>query len=250
MKQLRGTNAILTGASRGLGAYIADALAAEGVNMALAARSAGGLQDTLRAVEARGVRAIAVACDVTLRMDLERLVETAERDLGPIDILINNAGVEATGMLTELPIDEIDAVLDTNLKACIHLSKMVLPAMIGRSGARSQRLIDGGQAGHRVRVDLQRVEARAERVHGCAALRTGRHGRHRQRGVPDVRQRRRDVGRRRRREGAAAGARGSPEKVAAAVIKALHGTPEALVTFGRSVRCCCCSMWRRGCGRR
>ena len=233
MKQLRGANAILTGASRGLGAYIAEALAAEGVHLVLAARSAAGLQDTLRAVEARGARAITVACDVTSRVDLERLMETAERELGPIDILINNAGVEATGMLTELPVDEIDAVLDTNLKACIHLTKMVLPAMIarkrgaivnvssmaGKLGIAYESIYSASKHGLNGFTDALRCELDGTGVTVsvvCPTFVSGA-GMWADAGAGKAPLLAREV---------------SPEKVAAAVIKALRGTPEALVTFG------------------
>src|SRR5260370_16440494 len=98
MKDLRGKNAILTGASRGLGPYIADALAAEGVNLVLAARSADGLARTQSAVEAaHRVRAIVAPCDVSSRDELERLVDTAEPQPGPVDPLVNNPGVKGAG---------------------------------------------------------------------------------------------------------------------------------------------------------
>src|ERR1700682_5580795 len=99
MKDLRGASAIVTGASRGIGPYIAKTLAAQGVNVVLAARSADKLEDTRRAREALGVRAIAVATDVTSMDDLRRLVAAAEREFGAVDILVNNAGIETTGAL-------------------------------------------------------------------------------------------------------------------------------------------------------
>ncbi len=132
MKNLRGTNAILTGASRGIGPYIARTLAAQGVNVALAARSADKLEDTRRACEALGVNAIAVATDVTSMDDLRALVAAAEREFGAVDILVNNAGIETTGALEDLTYDEIDRLLTTNLHAPIWLSKMVLPGMLTR----------------------------------------------------------------------------------------------------------------------
>jgi NADP-dependent 3-hydroxy acid dehydrogenase YdfG len=96
VKHIRGSCAIVTGASRGIGTYIAKTLAVQGVSLALAARDAAKLEDTRTACEALGVRAIAVPTDVTSREDLRRLVERVERELGPIDILVNNAGIEIT----------------------------------------------------------------------------------------------------------------------------------------------------------
>lgn len=130
MITLRGKNAVLTGASRGLGAHIARALAREGTNLALAARSQRDLDEVRAEVEALGVRAIAVRCDVAQHDDRHRLVETAERELGPVDALVNNAGIDALADYTDLPDDEIRRVLQVNLEAPMLLTKLVLPRML------------------------------------------------------------------------------------------------------------------------
>jgi short-subunit dehydrogenase len=132
MKDLRGVNAIITGASRGIGPYIAKTLAAQGVNVALAARSAEKLEETRRACDALGVKAIAVATDVTSMDDLRGLVAAAERDLGAIDILVNNAGIEVKGTVADYTLEQVDGVLLTNLSAPIWLTKLVLPGMLAR----------------------------------------------------------------------------------------------------------------------
>jgi short-subunit dehydrogenase len=136
MKDLRGKNAIVTGASRGLGVYIARTLAREGVNVVLTARSADKLEHTKHACETMGVRAVPVATDVTSLEDQRRLVATAERELGTIDILVNNAGIELVSAFNALTIEQIDDVIRTNLSAPIWLTKLVLPSMLSRgSGA-------------------------------------------------------------------------------------------------------------------
>jgi short-subunit dehydrogenase len=97
MRDLRGRTAVVTGASRGIGAYIARALARYGVNLALAARSAAELEAVAQEVEALGAvgaKAVAVKTDVTKEKDRKALVERTESELGPIDILVNNAGIE------------------------------------------------------------------------------------------------------------------------------------------------------------
>jgi uncharacterized protein len=132
MKDLNGTTAILTGASRGIGTYIAKTLAARGVNLVLAARNADKLEETRRACEAAGVRAIAVATDVTSMDDLRALVAAAEREFGTIDILVNNAGIEITRSVNDLSVEQVDDVIRTNLSAPIWLTKLVLPAMLAR----------------------------------------------------------------------------------------------------------------------
>ena len=131
MKDVRGSSAIVTGASRGIGPYIARTLAREGVNLVLAARDVSKLEETRAVCEALGVSAISVGTDVTQDGDRRRLVETADR-AGAIDILVNNAGVEYPGSLTELTFEEVDAILETNLRAPVYLSKLVLPSMLER----------------------------------------------------------------------------------------------------------------------
>ncbi|MEX0750945.1 MAG: SDR family NAD(P)-dependent oxidoreductase [Dehalococcoidia bacterium] len=136
MKDLRGKNAIVTGASRGLGVYIAKALAERGVNLALVARSADKLEDTRRICEASGVRVITIAADVTSVEDQHRLVATAEREFGSTDILINNAGIEIVCAFNDLKPGQIEDIIRTNLISAIRLTKLVLPSMLSRkSGA-------------------------------------------------------------------------------------------------------------------
>jgi len=132
MKDIRGANAILTGASRGIGTYIARTLASRGVNLALAARSADKLEETRRACETFGVKVVCVPTDVSDRFDLQRLYDTAVRELGPVDIVINNAGIEQIGTLASYTFDEIDAIIRTNLNAPIWLSKIAVTDMVAR----------------------------------------------------------------------------------------------------------------------
>lgn len=130
--KLRGTVGVLTGASRGLGVYMAEALAKEGVSLALAARSADGLQTTAAKVGAFGVKAVTVPTDVTDPAALERLVTTASSELGPIDLVVNNAGVERYRRYETAPVEEMEAIMRTNVLAPQILSRLVLPGMLQR----------------------------------------------------------------------------------------------------------------------
>lgn len=130
--KLKGTVGVLTGASRGLGVYMAEALANEGVNLVLAARSADDLQATAAKVEGLGVKAVIVPTDVTDPEALERLVATASSELGPIDLLVNNAGVERYRRYETAPIDEMEWIMRTNVLAPQILSRLVLPGMLER----------------------------------------------------------------------------------------------------------------------
>ncbi len=133
MHDLRGANAIVTGASRGIGVYIARALAKEGVNLALAARSIGELEQVRAEMEGLGVRAIAIACDVAKASDRAELIRRTEADLGPIDILVNNAGIERVARFDQAVESDITDTLTINLEAPMLLTRAILPGMLARS---------------------------------------------------------------------------------------------------------------------
>ena len=129
---LCGKNALLTGASRGLGPYIARALAEKGVNLVLTARTAEALEATANEVSGLGVEAVAVPADITDQAGRKRLLEGAAAANGPIDILINNAGIEWICEYTKLSPELIEQMIQTNLVAPLILSRLVLPEMIAR----------------------------------------------------------------------------------------------------------------------
>lgn len=130
--ELRNRVGILTGASRGIGLHLADALARKGVHLALAARSEDELADTVAKVQALGVRAIGVPTDVTKRDDLERLLRRTHDELGPPDLLVNNAGVQKVARFTELDPNDIAWIFETNVVALETLTRLILPGMIKR----------------------------------------------------------------------------------------------------------------------
>lgn len=130
--ELRNSVAILTGASRGIGTFLADALARKGVNLALAARSKDDLEAVAEKVRARGVKVIAVPTDVSNPAELEDLVARTRDELGPIDLLVNNAGIEIPGYSERLGIGDIERGVTVNLTAPIQLTRLVLPEMVER----------------------------------------------------------------------------------------------------------------------
>lgn len=130
--ELQGSRAIVTGASRGLGVHIARALATEGVHLALAARSAGALEEVRDEMRALGVEAVAIPTDLAEPDRVEALASDAERELGPVDILVNNAGVEATAPFEEYPADGIATAVKVNLLGTMLLTRAVLPGMLSR----------------------------------------------------------------------------------------------------------------------
>ncbi len=124
MTSLEGKVALVTGASRGIGAAVAHALDTRGVRLALASRSGADL----------GIDgAVARPCDVRRPDDLEALAaETAER-FGGIDILVANAGVGAYGPFLDLPPEQLEEMIDVNVKGTIYAVRATLPYLL-RSG--------------------------------------------------------------------------------------------------------------------
>ena len=130
--ELDGASAIVTGASRGIGPYIAAALAQRGVRVALVARSQADLDANVRALSDAGGEVMAVVADVTAREDRRSLLATVERELGPVDLLVNNAGGDPQRRFHDLSEDEIERVLALNLASAVILTRLVLPGMLAR----------------------------------------------------------------------------------------------------------------------
>jgi short-subunit dehydrogenase len=132
VEQLRGRNALVTGAGGGLGAYIARALAGEGVNLAvtdLPGSSVDGLSAELRT---RGVQVEPAPADLTDRDERRRLASWAADALGPIDILVNNAGVEFGGPFLDTSPEQLELTVAVNLLAVMDLTRLLLPGMLDR----------------------------------------------------------------------------------------------------------------------
>jgi 3-oxoacyl-[acyl-carrier protein] reductase len=120
--------ALVTGASRGIGAATAKALAADGWPVGLLSRSDGnGVAEEIRAT---GGTATAVSADVTDPEGTERAFAAAEQQLGPVLVLVNNAGVRADGLSPQLLDEEWASVLDTNLSAAFRLTRRALKPML------------------------------------------------------------------------------------------------------------------------
>lgn len=130
--ELNNSVGILTGASRGIGTYLADSLARKGVNLALAARSKDDLEAVAEKIRAQGVKVIAVPTDVSNPAELEELVARTREELGPVDLLVNNAGIEIPGYSEKLTLEAIDRGITVNLTALIQLTRLVLPEMVER----------------------------------------------------------------------------------------------------------------------
>lgn len=127
---LSGQVALVTGASSGLGLRFANTLAAAGAAVAACARRTDKLANLVNGIKERGGRAIAVELDVTDAEAIAPAVDRAEQELGMVDILVNNAGIPDAQYATRMPLELVDRVLDTNLKAPWLLSCEVARRLI------------------------------------------------------------------------------------------------------------------------
>ena len=140
MGSLAGRNALVTGASRGIGRAIALRFASEGANILVNyANSASAAEDVVAEIRELGVRAEAYQADVSDRTACEAMVDSAIELFGQIDILVNNAGIGSSGIdrptITEATYDQYELLLGANLWGPIFMSKALVPHM--RSAERS-----------------------------------------------------------------------------------------------------------------
>ena len=132
---LGGKVAVITGGSVGIGLAIAEGLAAEGVNLVLAARGADQLRKEASRIAGKyRIRADALACDVATRAGTDALIAGAEKAFGGADILINNAGTGSNETVMEAPDEKWQAYWDLHVMAAVRLARGLAPAMKRRGG--------------------------------------------------------------------------------------------------------------------
>ena len=134
---LRGQVAIVTGGGRGTGRAFAEALAEAGASVAVMARTQHELEQTVELIRASGGQAISIQGDVSDSAAVERVVMTTELELGPVDILINNAGVTGpVGAEWEADPDDWWRTMEINLRGPYLMTRTVLPSMVSRKRGR------------------------------------------------------------------------------------------------------------------
>lgn len=134
--KIAGMVALVTGASSGIGAATAQALAQRGARVILAARRVDRLEQQRTAITAAGGEAHVIAADVADLADVARLAREAEAVYGRVDILVNNAGIGSGQEFPDRSPDDIAPMLNTNLTGPILLTRLLLPGMLQRrSGA-------------------------------------------------------------------------------------------------------------------
>jgi citronellol/citronellal dehydrogenase len=159
--KLEGKVAIVTGASRGIGKAIALALAQEGADVVVAARTEeekgplpGTIHKTAEEIRSLGRRSLAIKTDITKEEEVEEMVRRTLEEFGRIDILVNNAGIDVPGRLLDITIKRWDLTMAVNLRGTFLCTKAVLPQMVERrsgsiinlSSILGSRVIHGGVA--------------------------------------------------------------------------------------------------------
>ncbi|RTZ00853.1 3-ketoacyl-ACP reductase [Flavobacterium sp. RSP49] len=132
MTDLKNKNALITGAGKGIGKAIALALAKEGVNVILIARTQDEIDSVAAKVRSLRVKALAITADVVDINSVNAAVEQALTEFGTIDILINNAGIAAFGKFLELEPTDWERIIQVNLMGTYYVTRAVLPNMIER----------------------------------------------------------------------------------------------------------------------
>jgi 3-oxoacyl-[acyl-carrier protein] reductase len=144
MSDLKGKIAVITGASRGIGKAVAMRLAENGVNVVLAARTQGPLDEAVREIKKKtGAQAIGVPTDVAKLADLENLVNTTIKEFGRMDVLINNAGVSSQYPFEKQPIEEFEKLVHTNYLGYVRLIRLVINHMIERKQGAIINMVSG-----------------------------------------------------------------------------------------------------------
>ncbi len=144
LQRFRGQVVLVTGGSRGIGRAIARAFAGEGAGVALVSTHADGVKRVAEEIAAEGGRALPLEGDVSSEADVRRFVAQAERALGPIDVLVNNAGIPGpTAPATEVALADWERVLAVNLTGAFLCAREVLKGMIARRSAAAPR-VNGG----------------------------------------------------------------------------------------------------------
>lgn len=133
MQSIKGKVALITGAGRGIGRATAEAFAKEGVHVGLVGRTIENLEKAADELKQYDVNVSFAAADVADLDGITKAVESIRAELGPIDILINNAGISKFGGFMELTPDEWTNIIDVNVKGVYYTTRAVLPEMIERN---------------------------------------------------------------------------------------------------------------------
>lgn len=177
--RLQGRNAVVTGAAQGIGRASALALAREGANLALLDINGPGAEKIAAQAAERGVKALALTCDVTREDQVQRAMERAASELGGIDILVNTAAwLDPPIPVAEMPFEVWDRAISTDLTSVFLCSKYALRAMIeqGRGGRVVSLSSMAGRRGRQFRASYGAAKAAIINLTESMALENAQHG--------------------------------------------------------------------------
>jgi short-subunit dehydrogenase len=143
MKSIAGKTVLLTGATGGIGVFIARALAKEKATVVLVARSEEKLNQICAEVDALGGKGISIVFDISNLEELPDLVEKINQFAGQIDILINNAAIEKYRNFQDYTLEDIQSILTTNLISGMELTRLIMPSMIARNSGHIVNIASG-----------------------------------------------------------------------------------------------------------
>ena len=154
------TIALVTGATKNIGFATAVALAERGMTVAVNGRDPEQVQESVRRLEVRGATAVAAVGDVSSESSVSKMVEDLSERTGPVDVLVNNAGVRAHGSLVDLSLEDWQAVVDTVLTGAFLTTRAVMPGMIERNWGRIVNIAGvSGQSGAAGRAPVVAAKA-------------------------------------------------------------------------------------------
>jgi NADP-dependent 3-hydroxy acid dehydrogenase YdfG len=164
---LQGCVAVVTGASSGIGDACARALSRQGAAVVLVARRADRLDALAEEISRAGGQVLPIEADVARRAEAEAAIDRAARELGRIDVLVNNAGVMLLGPILDAPVEEWEQMVQVNLLGLMYCAKAALP-----------HLLDASEQGPRRVADLVNVSSVAGRLVrlGSGAYNATKHG--------------------------------------------------------------------------
>jgi 3-hydroxybutyrate dehydrogenase len=167
IQMLKGKNAVVTGSTSGIGLGIARALAKAGANVVINGfGEAADIEDTRNAIAKEfGVKVLHSPADMSQPAEIAAMIKAAERSLGSVDVLVNNAGIQHVAAIEEFPIEKWDAIIAINLSAAFHAMRAAVPGMKAR---RWGRIISTASAHSLVASPFKAAYVAAK--HGLAGL--------------------------------------------------------------------------------
>lgn len=145
-----GGHVLVTGAGRGIGEAIATRFAEEGCSVTMVARSVEGVRRAAESINAGGGSALPLCGDICVLEDVSEILESARRQFGPVDVLVNNAGIYPSGRITDFSVEDYDRVMDVNMKGTFLMTRAVLQEMTERKNGWIVNVssVDGKTPGH------------------------------------------------------------------------------------------------------